>query len=103
VSWAVGIYVSCAGIWAIVWGVSAAISLSDWRTHREGSYRKEKADEDRGSFLGSMLMLAATPVWPVPMMVFTYRGVRNVARDVKQASIEEAAEALRKKEIQDGR
>jgi len=104
-NWVIGIYTTCAVIWALVWGVSAGIALADWRAHREESYRKEKADADRGGFIGSMVMLACTPVWPVPVLVYAYKGIRVLAVETKRAAIEEAADAAEKarREIQDGR
>jgi len=103
-NWAIGIYVTCAGIWGLVWGVSALIALSDWREHREESYKKEKADADRGGFIGSMVMAACTPIWPVPVLVYAYKGIRVLVVETKRAALEEAADAMEKakKGIQDG-
>jgi len=98
-NWVIGIYSTCAVIWGIVWSVSAGIALSDWRTHREDGFRPERADKDRGGFIGSMVMAACTPIWPVPVLVFAYKGIRVLIIETKRAAIEEAADAVKK--IQD--
>jgi len=105
VNWVIGIYSTCAAIWGIVWGASALIALADWREHRERGYAEEKAIADRGGFLGSMAMFACTPIWPVPVLVYAYKGIRVLVIETKRAAIEEAADAAEKarKRIQDER
>lgn len=97
-NWVLGIYGTCTVIWGAVWGVCAAVAGSDWRRERDKSYRQERAAKHRGNFLGSMVMLACTPVWPAPLLVFAYRGIRVVVNDFKRAVIEEVAEQAKIKD-----
>jgi len=100
-NWAIGIYATCTAIWGVVWGISALVNLADWRQHREETYRAEQAAKNRGNFLGSMMFLACTPIWPVPVLVVTYRGIRSVIQEVRRGVAEEVIEGDRK--VQDGR
>jgi len=45
------------------------------------------------------VMAACTPIWPVPVLVFAYKGIRVLIIETKRAAIEEAADAVKK--IQD--
>jgi len=96
-SLALGLYVTAAGVWAVVWGGVAAFSYIDWRDEREKGYRPEKVKEARGNFLGGMFMFALSPIWPVPTAMFTIKGVQALYRETRRALKEQVMEAIEKK------
>jgi len=102
-NWVGGIYFSVAGVWAVAWGIAAAINHAEWKDHRKGISPKTLARgrKDRSNFLGCMVMLAFSPIWPVPVAMLTVKGIKAVYRETQRAFNEEVAEAIETLKPQD--